>query len=71
MTPDQIKALRERLGMSLREIAPLVGVSHSAWCLWESGKRKPDARSVILLRILAEGSVTSATAADPESPAPP
>jgi len=35
------RALRKRLGLTLAEMAPLVGVSAAAMAMWERGERVP------------------------------
>ena len=57
LTPARIKALRQRLGLSLRQIAPLVGVHYSTWSRWEAGEREPEGSSAILLRMLERGAI--------------
>ncbi len=37
MTGPELKALRNKLGLSLAQAAKQVGVSVSTWCRWENG----------------------------------
>jgi DNA-binding transcriptional regulator YiaG len=39
--PDEVRALRHRLGVSHRVLADLVGVSRALMAHWEYGRRKP------------------------------
>lgn len=41
ITPDRIRILRKRLGISQRELAILTGVTIGAVASWEKGKFKP------------------------------
>lgn len=39
-TPDRIRALRERAGLTQDELAAKLGVNRSAVCRWERGRRR-------------------------------
>jgi len=41
LTPDRIRRLRRKLGISMRELGILTGTSLSAILSWEKGKFKP------------------------------
>ncbi len=41
LTPDRIRRLRKKLGMTIRELGILTGTSLSAVLTWEKGKFKP------------------------------
>jgi DNA-binding transcriptional regulator YiaG len=41
LTPDRIRGLRKKLGISMRELGILVGASLGAVLSWEKGKFKP------------------------------
>jgi DNA-binding transcriptional regulator YiaG len=41
LTPERIRSLRKKLGISMRELGILTGSSLSAVVSWESGKFKP------------------------------
>ena len=41
LTPDRIRRLRKKLGISMRELGTLTGTSLSAILSWEKGKFKP------------------------------
>ena len=43
ITPDRIRILRRKLGLSQRELAVLTGASMGAVVMWEKGKFKPKA----------------------------
>lgn len=52
MTPDRIRALRERLGLSRAAFASQYGVGVSALTQWETGRRKPELAAQTLLRLI-------------------
>lgn len=41
MRPEQIRRLRQRLGLSQRQLAQVMGVSQQVVSFWERGERKP------------------------------
>jgi DNA-binding transcriptional regulator YiaG len=41
LTPDRIRRLRKKLGISMRELGLLIGVTTWAVLMWEKGKFKP------------------------------
>ena len=43
---NRIKEHRERLGLSMAELAEKIGVDASTVCLWEQGKRIPKYASI-------------------------
>jgi DNA-binding XRE family transcriptional regulator len=54
LAPDlgaELRAARERAGLSLRQLAPRVGLLHGSLCLVEQGKRCP---SLVVARDLVE-----------------
>ncbi len=53
MTPDEIKALRARLGLSLAEFAGRLGVGERTARYWEDGERKPSKAAALLMGQLA------------------
>jgi DNA-binding transcriptional regulator YiaG len=61
-SPQLIKSLRKRLGISQKELALLVGVSLGAAHLWETGKFKPKdkkKKALVALRKLGRREVRS------------
>lgn len=54
MTATDVKAIRERLGLTQEELADRMGVTHAAICMWERGKRTPSGMAVHILRTLDE-----------------
>jgi len=48
---DDIKALREKAGISKREFAAMLGVSNRTLQEWEQGRRTPTGPAMNLLRV--------------------
>lgn len=57
MTPDQIKALRERLGLSARAFAELLGMGDDSRAIryFESGERAPSGPILRLMEMADRG----------------
>jgi len=51
--PDDIKAIRQRLGKSQTEFALLIGVSTATLRNWEQGRRSPEGPARALLKVAA------------------
>jgi putative transcriptional regulator len=51
--PDDIKAIRQRLGKSQTEFALLIGVSAATLRNWEQGRRSPEGPARALLKVAA------------------
>ncbi len=51
--PPQIKIVREKLDVSQREFALMIGVSLRTLQNWEQGRRKPEGPAKALLKIAA------------------
>ncbi len=51
-TPSQIKAIRDKLGLTQAEAAEKVAVGQGVWAAWESSKRQPSRQSALLLDLL-------------------
>lgn len=52
-TPDDIKTLRARLGLTLEEFGRECGVTKSTVSYWESGDRHPRYAAILKLNDLA------------------
>jgi putative transcriptional regulator len=52
MNPEQIKALRARLGLTQAQMAERMGVALQTYQQWEHGRRKPRRPTLKLLEIL-------------------
>ncbi len=51
--PEDVRAIRRRLGQSQVEFALLIGVSPATLRNWEQGRRTPDGPARALLRVAA------------------
>jgi DNA-binding transcriptional regulator YiaG len=56
-TPDAIRKLRKRLGLTQTQAAARVGVTQRAWLSWETGAITPSRQSLILIRLLDDGKI--------------
>ena len=54
MTPDEIKATRERIGVSQASFAAMLNVSTRTLQEWEQGRRQPTGPARSLLAIAAQ-----------------
>ena len=63
MDQKTIKAERNRLGLTLQEVAEKVGAPYSAVYRWEKGQNKPSARNLKRLQDLFAGKLSE----NPES----
>ena len=52
MTPDRIRAIRKRLGLTQEEAGELLGGGPRAFTKYESGRMRPRAAAISLLRVL-------------------
>jgi len=60
--PDDVRAIRQRLGKSQSEFALMIGVSISTLQNWEQGRRVPEGPARALLRVAAMDPVAVAKA---------
>jgi putative transcriptional regulator len=60
--PDDVRAIRARLGKSQSEFALMIGVSVSTLQNWEQGRRAPEGPARALLRVAAKNPVAVAKA---------
>lgn len=51
-TPERIRELRKRRGLTQTEAATKFGVSRRSWAAWESGEQTPSPPIVVLLGLL-------------------
>ncbi len=51
-TPEEIKAIRDKLGLLQAEAAERIGVSQGQWSAWERGHKKPSRQSALLIDLL-------------------
>ena len=65
--PQQLKANRERLGLSQEDVAHAIYVSRQTMSSWENGKTYPDVQSLLLLSNLFDVSIDSLVKGDVDS----
>jgi len=59
MTPNEFKAIRRALGLSVKRTASLLGVaSERTVRRWEQGDREIPGPAIVLMRLLQNGSVS-------------
>lgn len=46
---ERLKELREEKNLTFKELAVQTGLSKSALCFWENGKRTPNAEAIVTL----------------------
>lgn len=51
--PDDVRAVREKLGTTQAEFALMIGVSVATLRNWEQGRRTPDGPALALLKVAA------------------
>jgi DNA-binding transcriptional regulator YiaG len=52
MTGKEIKAIRERLGLTQTELADKLGITRNAVTLWEIGQRNPSSLAALAIKAL-------------------
>lgn len=65
--PEDVKAVRARLGQTQAEFALMIGVSLATLRNWEQGRRQPEGPALALLRVTATNpkAVAAALRRDP------
>ncbi len=56
--PAQMKALREKLDLTQKEIGELLQIGEKTWTRWESGKHRPSRSVNLLIKALIDGEIT-------------
>src|SRR6266566_50767 len=57
LTPEQIKALRQRMGLTQRQISELLQIGEKTWTRWETGRERPFRSINVLLCALRDGKI--------------
>jgi putative transcriptional regulator len=52
--PHDVRAIRQKLGLSQHDFAMLIGVSRSTLQNWEQGRRQPEGPARALLKVAEE-----------------
>ena len=55
LQPDDLRGLRERLGLTQQRIGELLQIGAKTWTRWESGRQRPSRSVNLLLRALKDG----------------
>lgn len=58
MQPAEIRALRERLNLTQKEISEALQIGEKTWSPWENGRNRPSRSINLLLRALDDGKIT-------------
>jgi putative transcriptional regulator len=58
MTPDEMRAIRDALGKTQREMAEIMGVTLRGYQNWEGGERSVPGPAVLLARRILIGITT-------------
>ncbi len=58
MLPEEIRELRERLGLKQREISELLQAGEKSFTRWETGRGRPSRMVNVILRALYDGKLT-------------
>lgn len=57
MSPDEMKGMRGRLGMTQKQMAELLQIGEKSWSRWENGRERPSRSMNLLIRSLNDGKV--------------
>jgi len=57
LTPEQIKALRQRLNLKQKDLTELLQIGEKTWSRWETGRERPSRSINLLLFALHEGAL--------------
>lgn len=60
LAPEEIRALRQSLGLTQREISRLLQIGEKSWTRWETGRERPSRSMNVLLRALKDGHIDTA-----------
>lgn len=52
MTRENMREIRQRMGMGVQDFAPLIGVHYSTLVGWEQGNSRPNAMQMTIYREL-------------------
>jgi len=52
MTPNELNEARQKLGLSIQQMADAMDVHRDTWGKWARGDRKPDRAAVQLVRLM-------------------
>lgn len=58
LSPDELRTLRDRLGLTQNELGELLQVGEKSYSRWETGRSRPSRSINVLLRALRDGKLT-------------
>lgn len=58
LCPEQLKELRDHLGLTQKKISELLQIGPKSWTRWESGKERPSRSINLILCALYQGEIT-------------
>jgi DNA-binding transcriptional regulator YiaG len=58
LLPGEIREMRERLGLTQKQISTLLQAGEKSYTRWESGRARPSRMVNVLLRLLYEGRIS-------------
>ena len=58
LLPEEIKQLRESMGLTQKKMSELLQIGAKSYTRWETGKDRPSRSMNLLLRAIADGKVT-------------
>ncbi len=70
LTPAQIRALRQRLGVTQKQISELLQIGDKTWTRWETGRERPFRSTNVLLYALSDGKIDLAYLRSLAQPSP-
>jgi putative zinc finger/helix-turn-helix YgiT family protein len=68
LLPNDIREMRERLGLTQKEMSELLQAGEKSYTRWESGRARPSRMVNVLLRLLFEGKISLDTLAELDRP---
>lgn len=57
LAPEELKALRQALELSQKELSALLQIGEKSWTRWETGRERPSRSMNVLLRALKDGRI--------------
>ncbi len=57
LSPEEIKDLRARLGLTQKRISELLQIGEKSWTRWETGRERPSRATNLILRALKDGKI--------------
>lgn len=71
LAPEELKAIRQALELSQKELSALLQIGEKTWTRWETGRERPSRSMNVLLRALKDGRIDAGYLRTLRSPQPP